>query len=258
MALGGITPCPPGGCGGGEPGGGGGSGGGNATRSTGISIRHLKANILGDGTLDPGNEWSVECYQDIEMSRFGSEPGENLPGGASAWDQLGMDFNSLGTELFVVSPETDSLFILDVGNNQLVLDAGEQPLQIPLGTGTVPYDIGILEAFVPDPFGDPNDLVLEDRAYVVYNGSSSMGIVDVDNRGLVANGNLLDFVGVPSGIRAETISVSDHSQSLFLVSPDSQRVLIYRLTGSGFDGENPNPAVSFVVGPSPAHVALQE
>lgn len=53
---------------------------------------------------------------------------------------------------------------------------------------------------------------------------------------------------------------SEATKSLFLVSPNRQRVLRYRLEGGNppSNGDIPSPQGDFVIGPLPLRIGLQE
>lgn len=162
----------------------------------------------------------------------------------------GWTYPILGRTKESVDHYTDSLFVLDTLTNELVTSGGA-PFQILLDTGAQPFDVEILKVEAGG--------VMQDRAYVANNGNDTMSIVDVHPliRDVVGTQDLdVDF---GSGTwQVETMAGSEASQLLFLVSPNRERVLRYKLDGEFADGDNPDPQLPFVVGPSPRRVALQK
>ena len=252
-AMGGITPCPPGGCGGDEPGGGGGSGGGSngPRRYLGVAAIHLQANFEADNeTLQTGaNAFSVICYEDVVLSAFGGITGETLDQGALPWSQLGMDFSTDGLELFIANPETESLFILDTSTNELVAPGG---VPVEIIVGQKPVAIEIIQ--VKNQAGSDVD-----RAYVANDGDQTMTIVSTSARAEVATRDLAqDFAGLPN-LNINMMAGSSSSMLLFLVTPENQRLLKYSFDPSelGVHGDLPSPKPPILVGPSPGRIALR-
>jgi hypothetical protein len=204
--------------------------------------------------------FDVLCYDDVPLSGFGGVADETLDQNALPWAQVGLDFTTDGSELFIADPEKDQLFILNTTTNELVMD-GSVPKTIPVGVD--PFDVEILNAPIIDPFSDPNNPTFnfEDRAYVANNGDDTISIVNVDPsvRAKTGPARILfeDFNNL-TDLRIETMAGSEATKILFLVSPNRQRVLRYRLSGVNIDGDNPDPLLPFVVGPSPRRVALKK
>ena len=244
-----IIPCVPeagNDCGGG----GGGGGSGTNARSVALEIRIVRP-VLENGVgplLEPTYPWQVECIDNIELSRLDNAQGPT-------WDRLGLDFNTSRTELFIVNPDTDSVFILNTTSNELepIGSTNSNPLQIPVGVE--PFAIEILQ--VKDAFG-----LDVDRAYVANNGDDTMTIVDTAGRQsatLLPRNLQVDFPGL-TDIRVEFMAGSEVTKNLFLVSPNTQRLLWYAQVKPGdpaVHGDAPDPQPSFVVGPEPGNVALK-
>jgi hypothetical protein len=229
-------------------GGGGGGGTGTNARSVALEVRVLRPRLEGGAgpLLDGADPWRVECVQNIELSRIDYAGGPN-------WPQIGMDFNSDRSELFIANPDTDSLFIFNTQTNELepISATNPNPLQIPVGLD--PFDVEILQV------KDVSETVV-DRAYVANHGDDTMSIVDVVNRQPATPfpRNLTnDFQGL-TDLQVETMAGSEATKSLFLVSPNRQRILRFELQGAGIHGDNPSPGDPLIVGPLPRRVALQE
>jgi len=209
----------------------------------------LQANFTGSGALKNGaGAFDVLCYDDIPLTSFGGITGGVLDQGTLPWAQVGLDFTTDGSELFIVDPELDRLFILDTSTNELVMEGGVPKT---IAVGDDPFDVEILNVEVGG--------VMQDRAYVANNGDDTLTIVDVVGRAPVGLARILadDFQGL-TDLQVETMAGSEASQLLFLVSPNRERVLRYKLDGEFADGDNPDPLLPFVVGPSPRRVALEK
>jgi hypothetical protein len=245
-----IIPCNPetGDCGGGGPGGG---GTGTNARSVFLSVRILRPYFeSSDGPLlDATAPWAVACKDNIELSRIDNASGP-------LWSQIGLDFNSDGSELFVTNPDTDSLFILDTTTNELVPISPSNPNPLQIAVGVDPVDVEVLN--VPTSGG------VEDRAYVANHGDSAVAdddwltIVDIDESQpawyQVKNSVDLDVMFVDD-LEISTAAGSEQEYILYLVSQNRQKVLMLDLSA---DGDVPTEVTSFAVGPVPRGVAVQE
>jgi YVTN family beta-propeller protein len=234
-----IVPCNPetGDCGGG-----GGGGGGDPvtyTRTVAVAVHILQPNYLAGGVLlDPSDPWTTVCERYVQLSEVTGTLSETEP-----WPQIGMDFSSDGSELFVVDPESDSLFIINTATNELVVE----PL-VPIAVGVYPFDVEVVDVLASGS--------MQARAYVVNHGSESipdddsMTIVNTTTRLPVPPDRDLDDEFSLTDLEVETVTGS--SAFLYLVSPNRDRLLIYDVR---LDGDNPQVVGDFIVGPLPRRVA---
>lgn len=119
-----------------------------------------------------------------------------------------------------------------------------------------PVDVEVLN--VPTPAGE------EDRAYVVNHGDNAVAdddwltIVDIDESEpawyFVRETFDLDAV-FEDNLEISAVAGSDESNILFLVSQNIQKVLVLDLR---INGDAPTKIISFVAGPTPRWVAVQE
>jgi hypothetical protein len=216
------------------------------TRKVGVSVRILRPNFQsGAGDLDLSNPWNVICGTDIELSNESTFD--------DAWSQVGLDFTTDFSEVWIANPENGKLYILDTQTNELVVSGGA-PLTITVGAE--PFDVEILE--VKDAAGSDVD-----RAYVANHGDDTMHIIDVINRqsAILDPVDLtVDFGGL-TDLRIETMAGTEVTQRLFLVSPNLKRVFQYSLEfdpAQGSHGDNPDPQDPFIVGRTPRRVGLQK
>jgi hypothetical protein len=236
-----IIPCNPetGDCGG--EGGGGGGDPVTYTRTVAVAVHILQPNYLAGGPLlDPSAPWTTVCERYVQLSEITGTLSETEP-----WPQIGMDFSSDGSELFVVDPEGDSLFIVDTATNELKVEPG-----LPIPVGIDPFDVEVVDVLASGS--------MQARAYVVNHGSESisdddsMTIVNTTTRLPVPPDRDLDDEFTLTDLEVETVSGT--SAFLYLMSPNRDRLLIYDVR---LDGDNPQVVGDFIVGPLPRRVAAR-